>query len=104
MKSVLSKQLNEIRFFLLSLIFLLYMNIIGSYGGGGNGYYYGGSGSSCTGKCTIIVCSVVGGIFGMILICCCVLICPCCKLCSGRPLRSNAKFIGKLFKTRNELQ
>jgi hypothetical protein len=62
----------------------------------GGGGYYGGSSSSCTtAECQrnsgIIAGSIIGGIFGLVLlvfgtIC-------CCKHCKGRPFRKNSTFV-----------
>ncbi len=66
-----------------------------SGGGGGGGGYYGGGSSCTTAQCQrnngIIAGSVIGGIFGVMLlifgtIC-------CCRCCQGRPLRKNPTFV-----------
>jgi hypothetical protein len=63
-----------------------------SISGGG---YHGGSGSSCTtAACRrnsgIIAGSIIGGIFGLIILVGGTIF--CCKCCKGRPLRKNSTF------------
>lgn len=67
---------------------------------------YGNSGSSsCTGdSCRlagIIVGSVIGGIFGLVLLV--VGVCCCHKRFRGKPLRSNSMFVTKTFAKSNKL-